>query len=244
MTVPPGTPPPAQWGSGIPGIPSIWDAQPSPAFQGTTTGLPPAPRRRAGHPQTALRILLGLMAVSTVVALVGGFVLSAGQTVVGTTPVTEVAVPLPEAVGPPPPGLPGLPPDGRAPITAARADTAGEPFGLPLGTAVEVSDAGSGAVLDVLPVDVSTGDEVAVGVTLSTRADSPAPAVVPSLVLRTPDGREHPWTSASSAGGVPSLLEPGARWVATFTFPAAPDGGVLVLRDGAALAGWVVPAAR
>lgn len=244
MTVPPGTPPPAQWGSGIPGIPSIWDGQASPALD-PPTWAPSGPRRRAPGPRTARKVVLGVVAAGAAATVLAGFVISVGPAAV-TTPATGVALPVPDVPGPPPLGLPALPPpgDGTAPLSAVRIDTGGEPFGLPLGTAVEVYDARSGAALDVLPVDVSSGDELAVGVTLSTRADSPSAAVVPTLVLRTADGREQAWTSASSAGGVPSFLEPGAQWVATLTFPPAPDGGVLVLRDGAALAGWVVPAPR
>jgi hypothetical protein len=148
----------------------------------------------------------------------------------------------------PPPGLLPGPATLTGPVavpglsTVELVDGAGEPFGLPLGTAVVLRDTAGGA-LELRPSSSSSPPAGELLIDLELRAgtgDRGASVVgVPSVLLRLSDGREL--TSTAPVVPPPSL-QPGEVWIGRLTFPTD-EPGTLVLTDGLAVAGWVVPAA-
>jgi hypothetical protein len=242
MTVPPNRPP--EWGSGIPGIPSIWDTGTATRTSPQTPWVPPRRNRPAGRHWRPrwLAVAVGLTAL---LGVVGGSLAGGEQSTVVVGP-EQFDVPF-EEFAPPPPGPGG--PDPFAPdmsatgLVATRADGGGEPFGLPLGSTVLVRDDLADSLLEVRPLSVTREQGL---VLLDVELHAPAGtsfSVVPALLLRLPDGREvqHGELHGDSPGqGYVPVLGPGQTWRATLGFRADAAGAVLVLvrDDGSTLAGW------
>jgi hypothetical protein len=245
MTVPPQGPPPSareQWGTGLPGIPSIWDPAPPAQPTGWTAPVPAASRRPAS-PSARRWVWAGIALV--VLAAVGTF--TGGDAQVTSQPSgVPLGAPLPAGPPPGPAGLvpfpqaaPGVP-TGRV---AQRADGgAGEPFGLPLGATVLLFDPAAGSRLDVRVLSaVRDGERLLVDVEMQTPA-STASTVVPALLLRLPDGRELPSSGLTDGQDVPPVLGQGLAWRGTLGFDVGAGAVALVLDDGRTLAGWSIPA--
>src|SRR5687767_12980965 len=114
MTVPTQGPGPReQWGSGLPGIPSIWDTAPTASDEARTTWSTPRSFQVARAAGSSGRRWVGA-AVGLVVLLAVGGVFSAGEDVVtgATSEVVAVPVPAPELPAP----VPEAAPPGRAPL--------------------------------------------------------------------------------------------------------------------------------
>lgn len=242
-TTPPG------WGSGIPGIPSIWETPG--AQQATPQATPPHARLRRRPVPPARPWVLGSLAL-TALLLLSGLMGAGGDLTDDSTGVAigpDFAIPGPGPARPPPPPVPGpiaAPVPGPA-LVATRADGSGDPFALPLGQPALLRDAAAGTASQVRPgaalrqagalvVDVQVIAASGAGAIVATGLDVP--------VLRLPDGRElQAEVRGADGSGFPTTLAPGQRWDGVLVFTDPGQGGALVLLHlGRALASWTIPA--
>lgn len=263
MTVPP---PESreQWGTGLPGIPSMWD---TPASEPVAPHVWSAPSpSSASLPRLGSRPLARRstwVGIGLLVLVAGGATsLSAERVTVGEQAPSVVyeralpAGPPPDAAAPPP--GPGAPPPVQLPGgqllpapqsvgepaggAVARRTDGGEPFGMPLGSTVALTDDTAGSRMDVTALSALHADgRLLVEVAMRTPA-STGMTVVPALLLRFADGRELRHRGLTDGQDVPPVLGQGLSWQGTLVFDAPPGLAALVLDDGRALAGWSIPA--
>jgi hypothetical protein len=246
MTVPQQGPP--QWGSGIPGIPSIWDLprggdgeQPPPTVWAPPTGT--RPRSAGAEHRAARRWALGALGLTSLLLL--GGVVSGGSSELTSGGALETFESGPVPV---PAFDLGGPVAAPADLSAVRADGAGEPFGLPLGAAVLVTDTVGAGSLEVRPLSVEREGGLLL-IDLELRAlgaddGTGAPATPPGLVLRSAEGREAAWSQVrgTTPGEVwPAVLFPGTSWRGVLAFPAPGTGVTLAALGPGTVAAWLLP---
>jgi hypothetical protein len=245
MSVPPHGPEHGgqQWGSGIPGIPSVWDRPPEGGAQ--PVWIPPTASRRptssAAETRSAQRWGAGALA-AVALLLVAGVMSSSSGTFVEQGPVVETFYDAELAPAP------AMDPGGR-PELAAQVAGGREPFGLALGTPVLVDELGTGLSTEVRPAASRREQgrlEVDVTLTAVRPQDGPAGLVrTPLLVVRTADGRELPHVELAGEPGYPEALSPGEVWQGRLVFETGPEDlagdAVLAAVGVRTVAGWVLP---